>query len=78
MKGAETMGSIASIQAGVSYRYPREREGCQNCAHAIYTEEGARGPYQRGRWECGRYGFYVQALGLCNNHQPTGQEGSAV
>lgn len=78
MKGATTMGSIASIQAGVAYQYPREREGCQSCRHVVFTEGGGHGPYQRGRWECGRYGFYTAPLALCSRHEPKGQEGGAV
>ena len=72
------MGTIASRQGAIGFLYPRERPGCQSCQHVVYTDEGAKGPYQRGRWECGRYGFYTAPLSICERHEPKAREGGAA
>lgn len=64
------MTTIAHIQASVDFLFPRERVGCQNCEHVIHRPEGSQGPYARGRWECGRYGFYTAPLSICREHSP--------
>lgn len=72
------MGTIASCQAAIGYRYAGERPGCQNCAQARFTPEGERGPYARARHECARYGFYTTPLSICDQHEDNRKEGGAV
>lgn len=78
MKGGSTMDTIASCQSAIGFLYPRERTGCQSCQHATYINEGTKGPYQRGRWECGRYGFYTAPLSICESYEDDAQQGGAA
>lgn len=65
-----TIKTIAQLQADTNYRYPREREGCQNCLHVRFVREGEAGPYERARWDCTRHGFRTAALAICGTYVP--------
>lgn len=72
------MGTIASCQAAIGYRYAGERPGCQNCAQARFIPEGERCPYTRARYECARYGFYTTPLSVCDQHEAMDKKGGAA